>query len=299
MEDEQTLQNPFPSPPSLYVNYTSHNLHLLSLFKVRLEASGESIDELEEPDIIKKQLELLAGESDIPDWPLTQLEKPRVDWINEDGYYNVYGDTWFTKETIPSLKETGGVQLYPEDPTVDRRPALKSILTTMLYTYSSFLSSIVAPPTPPYAQDTPPDWHRLLEWIRVMGQNLIAAANDLRPVQARANLEAMMDRQLKLRQEETMAINAKCDELEAKLNELLQRANGIVNTEKPSTSRHKSDFTKAGHTETDALFDEESPQTSDAANNINLPNQTEESDNDFPTISQEDLRRWAEGGSGG
>lgn len=95
MEDEQTLQNPFPSPPSSYANYTNHNIHLLSLFKTRLDASGESIDDLEEADIVRKQHELLANESDIPDWPLTQLEKPRADWIMEDGFYNVYGDTWF------------------------------------------------------------------------------------------------------------------------------------------------------------------------------------------------------------
>lgn len=97
----------------------------------------------------------------------------------------------------------GAVQLYPEDPSVgpfqnssffgywtsfffpDRRPALKSILTTMLFTYSSFLSSVVAPTPPPYAAEIPPDWDRLLEWMRVMGQNLIAAANDLRPIQVR------------------------------------------------------------------------------------------------------------------
>lgn len=95
MEDEQTLQNPFPSPPSIYVNYTNHNIHLLSLLRTRLEASGESVAELDESEIVKKQHELLANETNIPDWPLTQLEKPRADWIVEDGYYNAYGDSWF------------------------------------------------------------------------------------------------------------------------------------------------------------------------------------------------------------
>lgn len=88
--------------------------------------------------------------------------------------------------------------MYPEDPTVgefckfllahfilygaDRRPALQSILSTLLHTYSNFLSSIIAPPVPPN-QDAPPDWERLLDWMRIMGQNIIGAANDLRPVQ--------------------------------------------------------------------------------------------------------------------
>ena len=30
-----------------------------------------------------------------------------------------------------------------------------------------------------------PDWQRHIEWITVMSQNIMAAANDLRPVQVR------------------------------------------------------------------------------------------------------------------
>lgn len=40
-----------------------------------------------------------------------------------------------------------------------------------------------------------------------MAQNIMAAANDLRPVQARANLESMMHRQVELRKEETKVIH--------------------------------------------------------------------------------------------
>lgn len=48
----------------------------------------------------------------------------------------------------------------------------------------------------------------------------MAAANDLRPVQARGNLERMMERQLEIRREETKAIHTKCDELEKELKDL-------------------------------------------------------------------------------
>jgi mediator of RNA polymerase II transcription subunit 7 len=40
-----------------------------------------------------------------------------------------------------------------------------------------------------------------------MAQNIMAAANDLRPVQARVTLELMMKRQLELRKEETTALH--------------------------------------------------------------------------------------------
>ncbi len=57
----------------------------------------------------------------------------------------------------------------------------------MLVTYSSFLGALLAPP-PGAASDTPPEWHRQVEWITVLAQNIMAAANDLRPVQVRITM---------------------------------------------------------------------------------------------------------------
>ncbi|THH17769.1 hypothetical protein EUX98_g9064 [Antrodiella citrinella] len=218
MEDEEAeLRNPFPSPPSHYTNYTSHNLKLLELLRERAPASNEPEAEASPSDFSQlNQHEVLSDQQDVPEWPLQQLEKPRVDWILEEGHYSVFGDTWFIKDVIPSLGEQGGQQFYPADPSADRRPALLNILRSLLVTYSRLLDALLAPPpTVPY--DHPPEWRRHVEWITVMAQNIMAAANDLRPVQARANLEMMMHRQLELRKDETKAIHEKCDALEAKL----------------------------------------------------------------------------------
>ena len=76
----------------------------------------------------------------------------------------------------------------------------------MLVTYSHMLNALLAPP-PTMTNTAPPEYVRYLEWIAVMAQNIMAAANDLRPVQARGNLELMMRRQLELRREETKAVH--------------------------------------------------------------------------------------------
>ena len=86
-EEETELRNPFPSPPSHYQNYTAHNLKLLSLLRER--AGPEEIDLSN-----VNQRSILSDQSDVPEWPLAQLEKPRVDWIIEEGDYTVFGDTW-------------------------------------------------------------------------------------------------------------------------------------------------------------------------------------------------------------
>ena len=110
----------------------------------------------------------------------------------------------------------------------DRRPALLAILRSMLVTYSSLLGSLLEPPNTMSTAGLQPEWQRYVEWITVLSQNLMAAANDLRPMQvcgylpcrrltgipcvdvrfkARVNLEVMMTRQLELRREETKRLH--------------------------------------------------------------------------------------------
>ncbi|KAH8119920.1 MED7 protein-domain-containing protein [Phellopilus nigrolimitatus] len=217
---EAELRNPFPSPPSHYQQYSTHNFCLLALLNSR---QAENVSDNGEK---KDQHDVLADQKDVPDWPLTQLEKPRVDWILEEGQYSVFGDTWHVKEKILSLGEYGGQQLYPADPTMDRRPALLSILRSMLVTYSHLLKSMLAPPPNPNSAESP-EWQKHVDWLSVMSQNIMSAANDLRPVQARCNLEAMMTRQLQLRREETAVIHRKCDDLQRRLSELRVAASSM------------------------------------------------------------------------
>ena len=102
----------------------------------------------------------------------------------------------------------------------------------MLVTYSSLLGSLLEPPNTISTANLQPEWQRYVEWITVLSQNLMAAANDLRPMQvciylprhrlngiphfnlnlqARVNLEVMMTRQLELRREETKQLHLYVD----------------------------------------------------------------------------------------
>lgn len=92
--------------------------------------------------------------------------------------------------------------MYSSDPTVgtntlvlhpdalidtspaDRRPALVAIMKSMLVSYSHLLNALLAPP-PNGPSEGPSDHTRHLEWIRILAQNIMAAANDMRPVQVR------------------------------------------------------------------------------------------------------------------
>ena len=84
MEEDDQLRNPYPSPPSHFSRYTDENLKLLSTLGSRSSQFSPTAS----------QHDILAGESNVPDWALKDLEKPRVDWILEDGEFTVYGDPW-------------------------------------------------------------------------------------------------------------------------------------------------------------------------------------------------------------
>ncbi|KZW03574.1 hypothetical protein EXIGLDRAFT_758922 [Exidia glandulosa HHB12029] len=229
-ELEGELRNPFPSPPSHYTRFTSQNLKLLSLLKTRVENGDAAPDD--------RQTTVLADQKDVPDWDLRLLEPPRVDWMLEDGEYSAFGDTWKLKEEVESLAKAGGTQLFPEDPSVDRRPHLKSILRTLLSSYTQLLDAVVQPPptTSMGGDAAVPEWQAHLQWMHTMGQNLMAAANELRPAQARVNLEGMMRRQVELRREETKMIHEKCDTLERTLAALQQRTVSSLASTEPKAS---------------------------------------------------------------
>ncbi|KAH9995978.1 hypothetical protein BJV77DRAFT_988887, partial [Russula vinacea] len=234
---------------SHYTNYTAHNLQLLLLLRERTDASEST------------QTEILSDQNDVPEWPLTSLEKP----------CNVFGDTWFvrlaqhfvasevmydspssskrpsplserwaiinctcTQRTPPQVRRFYySIIVCPRISSThfggpDRRLALLSILKSMLVTYSSFLGALLAPP-PRAASNTPPN--SIARWITIL--NVMASANDLRLVQPRAHDK----HQLELRREETRAIH-ECDLLEAQLAQLRDMAKQNSDQQPPEQTRN-------------------------------------------------------------
>ncbi|KAF9514201.1 hypothetical protein BS47DRAFT_1343289, partial [Hydnum rufescens UP504] len=192
------IVNPFPSPPSQYKLYTKTNLALLSLLRARTDTSVH--DELS----LEKQREVLADQS--------------------QGGYETFGDLWpVHPERHPTLEEGGITRLYPKG--TDHRPALQKLLQTLLLEYHSLVGALLIPP-PPILPDVPqePLWAKHIDWIGLVALNMVAAVNELRPIQARGTLELARKNQLAARREETRAIHAKCDALTATLATLRLRA---------------------------------------------------------------------------
>ncbi|KAH7106402.1 MED7 protein-domain-containing protein [Auriculariales sp. MPI-PUGE-AT-0066] len=250
VDAEGELRNPFPSPPSIYTNYTSHNLRLLSILKSRQTVTDASDD-----TALVNQQDILSDQKDVPSSDLRSLEPPRVDWILEEGHYDVFGDKWHVDERFQSLAEAGVKQLYPSDASVDRRAHLQAVLRTLLDSYLKLLSATGQPPptTSAYVDGVEPtkDWQHHLGWLHTLSLNLMAAANDMRPAQARANVEGLLRRQLDLRREETKKLHARCDALEQTLATLQKQSSHTLSSNGAAAavleSTELDPMTSAGH----------------------------------------------------
>lgn len=102
----------FPLPPAAYKNFTSRNFKLLKLIQEHeQDEDQQSWDELDAQQRMERQRAIIQEHGSaltkakggdeaeeapqLPDWDLRmELEKPRVDWVVEDGFYNTFGQTW-------------------------------------------------------------------------------------------------------------------------------------------------------------------------------------------------------------
>ncbi|KAL9934039.1 hypothetical protein V8E36_007121 [Tilletia maclaganii] len=166
------------------------------------------------------------------------LRPPRVDWIEEDGYYSYFGDRWPIPEVHPTLEQQGVTRLYP-DGQHDRRVILQSLLQTVLKTYTELVATIQRPPQDyiateeypippaPGQEGQPPQMQRVdvfrsdaqdqWEHLRTTVINIQDTINRLRPVQARDSLKMLMQMQLDRRKAQTEHLQKKCDALRAEL----------------------------------------------------------------------------------
>ena len=245
----------FPAPPSQAALYTRDNIHQYSLVKEARDEDEASAafdwDTAEPQERLQRQADILTRAADeehggqgeaesegreecaqkvwtIPDWDMLQaMEPPRVDWIEQDGSYSCFGETWPVDEKLAGLREMGMRQFYPDDCT-DRRAAMVTLLRTLLKAYLSLVDVLLEAPQEYLSSEKVPNTDQVVQTWRFVSQdkakdindlsiNIMHLLNEMRPLQAKEELRDLVKRQLDRRRDETKLIRLQCQAMRAEL----------------------------------------------------------------------------------
>lgn len=121
----ETLGNTsvFPPPPSVYRHFTLANaawLDLLQSCKANDATLLADAQASEEARIAEQTKALTMAKGALPYAPPTidlerTLSPPKVEWIEEDGGYQLFGQRWPIPDTAPSLEQLGIRPLFSAD----------------------------------------------------------------------------------------------------------------------------------------------------------------------------------------
>ncbi|KAL4401381.1 RNA polymerase II transcription regulator [Malassezia pachydermatis] len=234
----ETLGNTsvFPPPPSVYRHFTLANaawLDLLQSCKANDATLLADAQASEEARIAEQTKALTMAKGALPYAPPTidlerTLSPPKVEWIEEDGGYQLFGQRWPIPDTAPSLEQ------------LDHRHVLQQLLRTLLQTYFELTCDLLRPIQPydvwvpaPHSEGgtedaAPPNgtWissSRLkdrLQHMETVVINFLYLLNQLRPTQSRAALATMMRTQVQRKREAAAQLRAKCEAIRTELASL-------------------------------------------------------------------------------
>lgn len=224
----------FPPPPSMYKVFTTQNMAWLAVLrKYKGEADWTRLDADARLEAQRTVLQRAVEGDDALTYHIPmnvdlerELLPPRVDWIEEDGGYQLFGQRWPIPDIAPSLDQLGIPQYFPVGP-FDRNEALKKLLRTLLQTYFELVCDLLQPirpydiPVPAAEANTEaqttwiPSSHlkERIQHMETVVINFQYLLNELRPAQTRMDLSALLRSQLSERRQATQHIRTKCRDI--------------------------------------------------------------------------------------
>ncbi|THC88847.1 hypothetical protein EYZ11_011707 [Aspergillus tanneri] len=212
---QRALTTAFPPPPPLWKHFTTVNIKKLEEIK-RDATKGEDGKPQKKKTWTPTELRSL----DLP----TELRFLVPPEIPISGQYNVFGELQNLSTNLPSLKDQGITQLYPEPQSGANGEPTKSLLLNFLE-FVGILSI------------NPEQFEPKVEDLRNLFINAHHLLNLYRPHQARESLILMMEEQLNRTREEIQQMDKLKDEISGVL-EQLEKEGADVHTAIETTDEH-------------------------------------------------------------
>ena len=230
----------FPPPPFIYRLFTKQNLAWFGVLKEHKgDVDWSTLDARGRLDaqnaILKSAVENVPDLKELvpPNVDLErELSPPRIDWIEQDGGYQLFGQRWPIPDVTPSLEELGIPRFFPESHELDRSKVLQTLLHTLLQTYFELVCDLLRP-IQPYDVEVPmphtegqttlissshlKDRLHHMETVVINFQYLL---NQMRPLEARASLQSLLRHQLTERRQATERLRSKCAAVREEIQQL-------------------------------------------------------------------------------
>ncbi|EFJ24409.1 hypothetical protein SELMODRAFT_174496 [Selaginella moellendorffii] len=126
------------------------------------------------------------------------------------GTYSVFGNTYTTDDTLPSLEEVGLRQLYPIGPNIDYKKELKALNRELVLQMMELADVLV---------ERPSQYARRVEDMGLILRNMHHLLNSLRPHQARATLIRILETQVQRRKQAVEEVHKRRNEARSLLQE--------------------------------------------------------------------------------
>jgi len=204
----------FPPPPSYFKAFIDTNVARYaelrgepsSSSRTRPEAGADG-NELSSPTLgVDEQAEL-------EDLQRT-LEKPRADWVKEEGRWMCFGQMYTSEPFIPTAASIGLPPLIDPDepPQTSLPPLLHSFLHTLLLLLDT-LTSTARIPGELEEKGWAHEGDQYIQHLTNLAATMMVSANQLRGVQAEATLVLLMEKQLATRRQQSEALRSKCQSI--------------------------------------------------------------------------------------
>lgn len=205
---EDLISSLYPAPPPYYKYFTQENLSKLTEW--RANANDENVP---------KGLTFLI--------PPTQPE---------GSHYSGYGNIWQFEDKLPSLKDLGLRQLYPEDDeSITSKVKIHELRRLMDLLLLNFLELIGT------MSIEPAQFHVKIEDLKLVLININHLLNTYRPHQTRESLIMLLKKQIDKKKRDIAQVEAITNEIKSSIANLASEVSETVEIETKEASFQRSE----------------------------------------------------------
>ncbi|WWC99926.1 hypothetical protein V866_006835 [Kwoniella sp. B9012] len=221
-EDPLPITNTlFPPPPAYWQSFTETNIQ-------RYESlTGTSFFD-NQRDEVKGDIESDQGEDERKELEelKIRLDRPRNDWVEEDGRWMSFGTLFNIKPTIPSIKDIGLPPLFQSTTTPEE--SLPNLLSSFLHTILLLLDVLTTSARTPdelMHAGWAHEGDQYIQHLSNLAASMMIHSNSLRQMQSESTLILMMEKEIEERRNQTELLRRKCKEISTNIKRLKEIRN--------------------------------------------------------------------------